>query len=57
MVILIDNVLGLGRIIDETADDDDREAIRALNDFIVQDARVDAVMLPIGDGLTVLRKR
>ncbi len=56
-IILIDNVLWLGRVIDETADDEDTVAIRKLNDFIVQDARVDVVMLPIGDGLTLVTKK
>ena len=56
-IILIDNVLWLGRVIDDTADDDDTEAIRALNDFVAQDDRVEVVMLPIGDGLTLARKK
>jgi predicted O-methyltransferase YrrM len=32
-------------------------AIRALNDLLVRDERVDVVMLPISDGLTLVRKR
>ena len=33
------------------------EALRAFNDHVVADARVEAVMLPISDGLTLIRKR
>ena len=55
-VLLADNVLWSGRVIDESADDDDTVAIRAFNDRVAQDERVDAVMLPIGDGLTLIRK-
>ena len=39
------------------ATDDDTVAIRAFNDHVVADERVDVVMLPIGDGLTLARKR
>ncbi len=39
------------------ATDDDTVAIRAFNDHVVADTRVDVVMLPIGDGLTVARKQ
>jgi caffeoyl-CoA O-methyltransferase len=55
-VLLADNVLWSGRVIDDTADDEDTVAIRAFNDRVAQDDRVDAVMLPIGDGLTMIRK-
>jgi caffeoyl-CoA O-methyltransferase len=54
-VILVDNVLWSGRVADPTAHDDDTEAIRAFNDAVAADARVDAVMLPISDGLTFAR--
>lgn len=56
-VILIDNVLWLGRVADPTEDDADTVAIRELNDAIQADARVESVLLPIGDGLTLVRKR
>jgi len=36
---------------------DDTVALRALNDFLVRDERVDLVMLPVADGLTLVRKR
>jgi len=56
-VILIDNVLWMGAVIDPKADDEDTVAIRRFNDHVAADPRVDCVMLPIADGLTLLRKR
>ena len=56
-VIGVDNVLWGGRVVDERANDEDTGAIRALNVKIRDDDRVDASMLPIGDGLTLARKR
>jgi caffeoyl-CoA O-methyltransferase len=56
-VILVDNVLWSGRVIDSDADDDNTRAIRAFNDKVASDDRVESVMLPISDGLTLLRKR
>ena len=56
-VIGIDNVLWGGRVADERAQDDDTRAIRALNRKVNADERVDAAMLPIGDGLTLAVKR
>jgi caffeoyl-CoA O-methyltransferase len=54
-VILVDNVLWGGSVIDPTRDDDNTVAIRAFNDRIAGDDRVEAVMLPISDGLTLIR--
>ena len=56
-LILVDNVLWGGSIIDPENTSADTEAIRAFNDAVAADARVDAVMLAISDGLTILRKR
>jgi len=56
-VILVDNVLWMGRVADPAVDDDQTRAIRLFNDHVAGDARVDCVMLPISDGLTFLRKR
>jgi predicted O-methyltransferase YrrM len=57
--ILVDNVLWDGRVYQAAADDDDENtrALRAFNDMVAGDKRVDAVMLPLADGLTILRKR
>jgi caffeoyl-CoA O-methyltransferase len=56
-VILVDNVLWDGRVFQPDADDENTIAIRAFNDMVAADKRVDAVMLPVSDGLTVVRKR
>jgi caffeoyl-CoA O-methyltransferase len=55
--LLVDNVLWSGRVIDAEVNDDDTVAIRAFNDHVVADDRVDVAMLPIGDGLTFVRKK
>jgi caffeoyl-CoA O-methyltransferase len=56
-VILVDNVLWDGRVIDPNADDENTVAIKAFNDKVAADDRVDTVMLPIADGLTLCRVR
>jgi predicted O-methyltransferase YrrM len=56
-LILIDNVLQSGRVVDPAADDESVRAIRALNDRIAADERVDVVLLPLADGLTMARVR
>jgi len=56
-VILVDNVLWKGAVVDPQADDANTVAIRRFNDCVAADPRVDCVMLPIADGLTLLRKR
>jgi len=56
-VIAIDNVLWGGEVVRADADDEDTIALRKLNAKIGLDDRVDASLLPIGDGLMVVRKR
>jgi caffeoyl-CoA O-methyltransferase len=56
-VILVDNTLWGGSVVDASVTDDDTTAIRAFNDAVAADDRVDSVQLPISDGLTLLRKR
>jgi len=56
-VLLVDNVLWSGRVIDSEVNDDDTAAIRTFNDHLAADPRVDVVMLPIGDGLTFARMK
>ncbi|MEE8312173.1 MAG: O-methyltransferase [Candidatus Binatia bacterium] len=56
-IVLLDNVLWMGSVIDPTRNDADTRAIRAFNDFIATDDRVDCVMLPVSDGLTLAVKR
>jgi caffeoyl-CoA O-methyltransferase len=56
-LILADNVLWMGRVADPAADDPQTEAIRAFNTRVARDPRVECVMIPLSDGLTLLRKR
>jgi caffeoyl-CoA O-methyltransferase len=56
-LIAVDNVLWSGRVADASADDADTKAIQAFNDAVVADDRWTCQLLPIGDGLTLLRKR
>jgi caffeoyl-CoA O-methyltransferase len=56
-VILVDNTLWSGAVIDASRDDSSTQAIRSFNDMVAADDRVDAVQLAISDGLTLLRKR
>ena len=56
-IIAIDNVLWSGRVADPSATDEDTAAIRDLNARIATDERVDVVMLPRADGLTLARVR
>ncbi|MEJ2344709.1 MAG: class I SAM-dependent methyltransferase [Gammaproteobacteria bacterium] len=56
-LLLIDNVLWSGRVIEPQARDDDTLALRALNKKIHADERVSISMLPLADGLTLAMKR
>ena len=56
-LILFDNVLWGGSIIDEARQDADTQALRKLNEFLAKDTRVEAVMLGIADGLTIVLKK
>ena len=56
-LIAVDNVLWDGAVADPERDDPDTRAIRALNEKIRDDRRVSLSLLPIGDGLTLARKR
>ncbi len=55
-VLLIDNVLQSGRVVDDGADDESTLAIRRLNDRVATDDRVRTVLLPIGDGVTLAER-
>lgn len=56
-VVAVDNVLWSGNVVNPDATDDNTRAIRAFNDAVAADERVEVVMLPIADGLTLARKR
>ena len=56
-LIAVDNVLWGGAVADPAVDDEDTSAIRALNRKLATDQRVSLSLVPIGDGLTLARKR
>ena len=56
-LLLIDNVLWNGQVIDTKDKSEDTIAIRELNDFIMSDTRVEAVLIPVADGITIVRKK
>jgi len=56
-LIVVDNVLAAGRVIDPDNDQPQVEAIREANDLITADDRVDTAMVAIADGLMLARKR
>ena len=56
-LILVDNVLWGGRVARPEVTDEDTIALREFNDHLHQDERIDLSLLPIGDGLTLARKR
>lgn len=55
-VVVFDNTIWNGQVVDPTARDADTEAIRAFNAKVHADGRVDMVLLPVADGMTVIRK-
>lgn len=56
-LIVIDNTLFFGRVADPAAQDPDTVAIRELNASLLGDDRVDISLLPMADGITLVRKR
>lgn len=56
-LILLDNTLWGGDVIDPTINDNATHAIRMINQKLLQDQRVTLSLLPIGDGVTLVRKR
>ena len=56
-LIAFDNVLWGGRVADESETDDSTTALRALNEKLRGDERVSLVLLPVGDGMTLARRR
>ena len=56
-LVVVDNVLWGGSVIDQEDRKDSTLAIRDFNTRIADDRRVDLVMLPVSDGITIARKR
>jgi predicted O-methyltransferase YrrM len=56
-LILIDNVLWGGSVVDRTDESEDTRAIRALNAKLRKDERIDLTLFAVGDGMTCALKR
>jgi len=56
-LIMVDNTLWSGRVADASNKDNDTVALRAFNEALHRDVRVDIALLPVGDGLTLARKK
>ncbi|XP_059305424.1 uncharacterized protein LOC132057002 isoform X2 [Lycium ferocissimum] len=56
-LIVVDNVLWHGRVSDPLVSDSKTLSIRKFNETLMEDNRVDISMVPIGDGMTICRKR
>jgi caffeoyl-CoA O-methyltransferase len=56
-LIAIDNTLWSGKVVDRTAHDPITQTVRAFNHKLAEDDRVQVILLPIADGLTLARKR
>jgi caffeoyl-CoA O-methyltransferase len=56
-LVIADNVLWSGRVVDESDDDEGTNAIRSFNAHVARDSRVECVMLTVRDGMTLIRKR
>lgn len=56
-VLVVDNVLRHGRVLDPAPDDIGTHAIVKFNDAVLADERVEAVLLPVADGITLARRR
>ncbi len=55
-IVLADNVLWSGKVLNPLENDPDTKALREFNQLILEDERVEKVMLPIRDGLYLIRK-
>jgi predicted O-methyltransferase YrrM len=55
-LILIDNTLWDGKVVDADERDADTEAIRAFNEYLRDREEIDLALVPVGDGLTLVRK-
>ena len=57
-VIIADNVLWSGKVLDKPDKNDrDTEALQQFNDYVHRDERVENLLLPVRDGLMILRKK
>jgi caffeoyl-CoA O-methyltransferase len=55
-LIVLDNVFLGGRVLDPAFQEPHHVAMRELNNFVRSDPRVEAVMIPVRDGMTIARR-
>ena len=55
-LIIIDNVLWYGQVVEENSDDKITLTIKDFNNYVSEDKRVEKIIVPLGDGMTVCRK-
>jgi predicted O-methyltransferase YrrM len=56
-LILLDNMLWSGQVVDPSVHDEETDVLRALNAKVGKDDRVDCSLLPLGDGVLIARRR
>ncbi|MGA5134880.1 O-methyltransferase [Streptomyces olivoreticuli] len=56
-LIVVDNTLFFGKVVDPDAQDPDTTAIRAFNTLVRDDPRVEMSLIPMADGMTLIRKK
>lgn len=56
-LLITDNVLWSGQVVDKKFDDKTTNALREFNDYVASDERVDKIILPVRDGLFLIRKK
>jgi caffeoyl-CoA O-methyltransferase len=56
-LLIFDNMVSKGGLVDETSKNENVRAIDALNKKLASDARVESVLLPVADGLNICRKK
>ena len=56
-IIIFDNVLWSGAVADSKDQDKNTIALRELNEMLYKDNRIELSMIPVGDGLTIVRKK
>lgn len=56
-LLMVDNVMWHGWVLDSARDDPDTSGMRRFNETIGRDPRFEAVLLPIADGMTLIRRR
>jgi predicted O-methyltransferase YrrM len=56
-IIIVDNVLFHGEVLEQSVKGKSAKAIQAFNEFVLSDSNTEQVMLTIRDGLTLIRKK